>query len=202
MKHRLYLIIIGILIVALLLRDGCECSGDKPATVVKVDTVTLIRTDTVTQDRPVPYAVKVPAGIIYRDTGRVVIDSFGILIVPDSASDAIISDYFSAKYYDTTFTGDGWVVRKWDTLFQNAIYNSNLEVSVQKQIITKTVQQPPRRELYGGLTGAFWPGSFSAGPQLAYKDKRGRIFTGSVMAGQNGLIYQAGIGFKLSFTKK
>ncbi len=202
MKHRIYLAIIGILIVALVLQKGCDCSGEKPATAVKIDTVTVTRTDTVTQDRPVPYAVKVPAGIVYRDTGRIVIDSIGYFLVPDSLTDNIIGDYFTAKYYDTTFSGEGWVVRKWDTLFQNSIYNSHLEVTTQKQIVTRTIQKQPRRELYGGLTGAYVPGSISVGPQLVYKDKSGRIFTGSVMAGPNGLIYQAGIAFKLSLTKK
>lgn len=202
MTHRIYLSIIGILAIVILLKQGCNCGRPaKTVEVAKVDTIELWRTDTIIEDRPVPYRVEV-AKTIFRDTGLVLIDSVGYFIVPDSLTDDLITDYFSFKFYDITVRGDGYTIRRKDTVFMNQLTGWGMDVSIRERIVERTTQLPPRREGYAGLTAAYWPGTVVIGPQISYKDRGGRIFTGAVMAGPNGLIYQVGAGIKISLTKK
>jgi hypothetical protein len=195
MKHTLTLLAVFIILLfALYTCNRCNpVNIDEP----KIDTVFVPVKDSSGWYKP---TVKV-----IRTVQPVRVDSFvqfdKVFVEVDTA--AILKDYYSKVFYsDTTKTKYGNVIIK-DTVTENRISARQVITDFNIPVITKTVTQPKRTQVYIGMNVQGMPASpiTAFGPSIMLKTKQDKVIELGALTAGHYWMYHASIKFKLSFKK-
>lgn len=210
--NRFYLGVIAVLVVLLLIREGCNsvAIGKRDKQIAKLQEATppkaqVIR-DTVTKDSIVRVTQYVPKPV-YRDTGSTVYIPGEPYAVPGPVRYIDSSKYRGwVAYRDSlTIPLNGGHLILHDTVSNNEIKRAP-EWHVRSTTVTeKQTVLEKRRQLYLGINGAYAmrDSVMSVGPSLMYLTKRGTAYEAGVHADTKGhLMFTAGAKFLISLRKK
>lgn len=152
--------------------------------------------DTVFEDRLVEKVVESEPEIIYVEKPSTP------LRLTKADSQAIIDDYFSAKYYTDTIEIDSglWVYIA-DSVNENAIQwrKVGLKDTRPQMIVRETIRAAERNKLYAGANFLYSDLNLTFGPSLIFTTKKGGALHYTYLLDNTHL---AGIYWKVSFKKK
>jgi hypothetical protein len=194
----IYLVAVVLFVIIVIQR----CQGPKVETKIERDTVVITKVI----DKPVPGKPIYIRGD--KDTIWVTLERY----IPDITYHGLLKQYkeigdkfFTKNVFSTTYPIDtiGEIV-VWDTIQENRLKGSLLipNLRLHSLIITNTITNPPKRQVYIGGGIVFSPNPFVPGIQLQglYKDRKDRIF--GIGAGYNGeMFYSASIYWKIKLKK-
>jgi hypothetical protein len=197
--NKLYLIIIGVLILIIILLRSCSpnnVGGDcQPITktVIKTDTIWKVtKGDTLY----VPGVTKYLPGKIQYINSKI-----------DTTE--IIKDFFSKVYYGDTIKLDnyGFILVK-DTITQNRILSRNIEYNYKfptiEKTITNNITSPPKNQFYIGLElgGSKLQPINYLGANLLLKTKKDKLYNiGAGVMPNTGIEYKIGTAWKIKIKK-
>lgn len=185
----------GVLVAIILFMKFCNKCPECPpvsGTIVKHDTIEIVKRDTVPHYVPRETKVLVPQW----DT-----QYLPTLINVDTG--AIIRDYYTKRFYrDSAETGYGQVYVE-DTVFNNLItsrtWQFDLRIPIETIEKTVFVNPPPKGQLYLGVQGLGGSKLFARdtlarpligiGPTLTYRTRQDLQIEGSVMYSNYGFIF-------------
>jgi hypothetical protein len=202
MKHTLTLLAVFIILLfALYTCNRCNpVNIDEP----KIDTVFVKVKDSSGWYRPNITTIE-PGRIPANKPKPESVDSFPTFeeepFFVDTA--AILKDYYSKVFYsDTTKTRYGNVIIK-DTVTENRISARQVITDFNIPVITKTVTQPKRTQVYIGMNVQGMPTSpiTAFGPSIMLKTKQDKVIELGALTAGHYWMYQASLKFKLSFKK-
>ena len=196
-SNQFYWGIIAVLTIIILLQRMCSGKRECPeiAAVVKTDTVYIHKTDTTTIYKPKPFLI-VKNDTIYKDDTLYLVE----LVQADTA--AILSDYFSTRYYKDSAKVDYGTIYINDSVSRNRITSRKVITDFNFPVVTNTVTlEKKRTQLYAGFsfTGNKYQPIYGFGGDLMLKTKRDRVYEiGALMTADAVVFYRFGIKFKLS----
>lgn len=219
--------LVASLLILLLLREGCHflaerrlqkslerCQAEQP-TVMPVN---VVRVDSVPVHDTVPVPVPVP--VAYIPKGWVKAGSVVPPVIDDHPEPAgsldsayvaylirIKDDYFSRVAYKRTIPTPYGNVYADDTTFQNRLQEGHvtLDLAFPETTVTKTVAAKPRNQVWVGLhiQGGRRDYLSAYGPSLQFQSKGGVAYQAAALyTPANAWLLQAGVLYKISFTKK
>jgi len=159
------LLIIGVLVIIILLQRSCGGTGKPCPEVVKTDTITIIKHDTVVDtiyiDKPKPYETIVTDTIIKYDSAK---------------CQLTYRLYYSKNIYRDILKDDSTaLIILEDTVWKNELQHRKLYYTNRTpqitQIITKTIEQPLRNKVFVGATLGGWSDKITAGGSVMLTTK-------------------------------
>lgn len=200
----------ALLIAGLWTCNSCqkaEIARLKSEPTANVQPVQVTATDTVRikEAVDVPVYVPKPYAVIHE---KVRVDSFTAYEVRPVDTAAILKDYLAKVVYIDSQAVEHGTVYITDTVTQNRIAARHIRAAFTIPEVTKTVTitEPAKRrtQLYAGINfqGTKADLLTGFGPSLMLKTKQDRVIEVGALYGRSGEItYQAGLKFKISFTK-
>lgn len=200
-------VLITVLVAIILFQ---RCGGDKPVvpqpkidTVRVVDTQYIPKTDTI-YGKPKPSAPPV-IDTTWRDSLKLKDSSYAYLF---NRYLELGDKYYSRHMFKQTFNIDSiGTATVLDTVVSNNIVGRSLSYDLKYPVITETttitIREPyiPKRQLYTGLTIHGNQSSFinGASGNLLYKDRKDRMFAGSVGVINSQVNFGVSTYWKLKF---
>jgi hypothetical protein len=179
--NNLYIIILGLIVVILLQRNGCTYIP-KNDPLPKIDTITnlIVIHDTIPGK---PIFLKAKKDTIWRDSIQYKPDTSyaGLLKQYNSLEDKFFTEHIFKTDYKLGTYGTASV---FDTIVANMIIGNSIayNVTIPEKIVTTVRPYSPVKQLYlgGGVYGNPLTPIRSVNAGLLYKDKKDRIFIASI----------------------
>lgn len=216
-ERTFYLGVIAVLLLLLFLVRTCDkpakcnkahCEDQVKTSVIliKRDTIEVEKKDSTEWHKPQQQVLS----LLEAKSGlkKTEVDSFAEVSKSINRDSMAVADYFNIRDYSDTNIVEGGEVIVENKVYMNrlalqrVITNIKQKTITEEKVVTNTVKEEQRGQLYAGLIaqGQKTDPLTSFGGQFIWKTKKENMWTGSVLLSKGGqVIYQAGHLWKISF---